>query len=181
MASAARKDFERLEHLASASKRCFVFASIRIERVSLIVCVRLYTFSHNTKTGCLRVERWVAGGAGFPAAVDPEPLVRVFANGVFDRLLDGGGVGFDVAGDGDLGIEVQNVALLLSGPEGESGDDAGSAAGCDFGEGGAAAGGFSEEIDEGAGFGDHVLVDQNAYRLRCGAALAGWAGRSRVC
>src|SRR5258708_11851977 len=47
MASAARNDFERLERLESASKRFFVSASIRMERVSVITCTRLDTSSHN--------------------------------------------------------------------------------------------------------------------------------------
>src|ERR1035441_2257953 len=46
MASAARKDFERLDCLDRASNRCFVKESIRMERVSVIVCARLYTSSH---------------------------------------------------------------------------------------------------------------------------------------
>ena len=47
MASAARKDFERRERFASASKRFFVSESIRTERVVVIGCSNLYTYSHN--------------------------------------------------------------------------------------------------------------------------------------
>src|SRR5262245_38904793 len=48
MASAARNDFERLARFDSTSSRFFVSASIRMERVSVMTCARLYTCSHNT-------------------------------------------------------------------------------------------------------------------------------------
>src|SRR5262249_348956 len=41
IASAARKDFERLESCTSASRRFFVCVSSLIERVSVIACVEL--------------------------------------------------------------------------------------------------------------------------------------------
>src|SRR5262249_13085838 len=47
-ASAARKDFERLERFDSASNRCLVLASSRIERVSVITCAHLYTSWHKS-------------------------------------------------------------------------------------------------------------------------------------
>ncbi len=47
MASAARNDLERFELLARASRRFFVPASMRMERVSVVgICVWLYTLSH---------------------------------------------------------------------------------------------------------------------------------------
>ena len=51
IASAARKDFERLDLLARASNRSFVPASIRMERVSDIDCAPLYTSSHKVPVG----------------------------------------------------------------------------------------------------------------------------------
>jgi hypothetical protein len=48
MASAARKDFERFECLASAAKRCSIAESSRMVRVSVIVFAR-FTQSRTTK------------------------------------------------------------------------------------------------------------------------------------
>ena len=44
--------------------------------------------------------------------MDPEPLVRSFADGHLDRMLDSAGIFHRVAGDLDLGVEPQNVAAL---------------------------------------------------------------------
>src|SRR5580658_8472047 len=76
----------------------------------------------------------VAGGAGLPAAVHPEPLGGVLADGVFEDSVEArgvfDGVGLGVAGgdEGDLGVEVQDVLLFGVLPEQEAGDDGGAGA-----------------------------------------------------
>src|SRR5579883_2101178 len=92
------------------------------------------------------VERRLARRTGLPAAMHPEPLVRIAAHKVLDHLREALGVGQDVllvvsgADQGHRGIGAQG--------------DAGQAAG--------RAGGHSEEIDEDALGRGHVGVHEDS-------------------
>src|SRR5580704_11080705 len=115
---------------------------------------------------CLKIERWgsqllilavdrrVAFGACLPAAVDPEPLVRVAANPVFDDFGETGGVFEGVllvvsGGDEVDGFsEMEDVLLLGLLPEHESGKDGGSGSESDAGHAGCGAGEASEKWHE---------------------------------
>src|ERR1035441_6194292 len=95
----------------------------------------------------------LAGRAGLPAAVHPEPLRGVAADGVLQYGVEaggvGGGVGFGVAGGGqcDFGIEVEDVATLGLVPEEKAGEDGSAGLERDAGEAGGGAGRNAEELD----------------------------------
>src|ERR1051326_8335179 len=104
----------------------------------------------------LSVQPRLAFRAGFPAAVDPEPLVRILAGVVFDDVVEergiGKGVGFDVAGGDELerGIEADAVFAELAVPDGEGRQDGGAGMQRDAGDAGGRTGRDAEEGDEGA-------------------------------
>jgi len=101
------------------------------------------------------------GGAGFPPAVDPEPLIGVLADDGFEPAVEGLGVAGGVAGDFERGVDAQDVSALGIGPEGEGGDDGGAGVGDKLGEACACAGGDAEDaVIERDG-----LVDQDGDGL----------------
>ena len=51
---------------------------------------------------------------GFPAAMNPQPLVRVLAHDLFQLAVQGAGVALGVAADFDGGIEAQHVFAEIS-------------------------------------------------------------------
>src|ERR1017187_10766147 len=110
----------------------------------------------------------LAGRAGFPAAVHPEPLRGVAADGVLQYGVEaggvGGGVGFGVAGLGqcDLGIEVEDVATLGLVPEEKAGEDNGAGLERDAGEAGGGAGRNAEERRKETLRRRHVGVHEDA-------------------
>jgi len=108
---------------------------------------------------------WFARLAGFPAAVDPEPLVGVLADDGFELAVEGLGVAGGVAGDFERWVETKHVLAFGFGPEGEAGDDGGAGVGGELGEACAGAGGDAEEIDEDTVVERGVLVDQDADGL----------------
>src|ERR1019366_1202662 len=82
----------------------------------------------NGSFGSLLVQGRLAGRASFPAAVDPEPLVGIAADEVFDDLGEFRGIGHDiglvVAGANQLhgGIEAQDIFSQLRIPHRKAGD-----------------------------------------------------------
>ena len=111
------------------------------------------------------VERGFAVGSSFPAAVDPKPLVRVGADGGFERVLDALGIDEGISGDADGGIELQDVFPFPWGPDSIARDDGGAGAGGEFCEGRADAGLATEEVHEEAFVEADVLIDQDADGL----------------
>ena len=117
----------------------------------------------------LLVQRRFPWWAGLPAAMDPEPLVGILADEVFDDFGEFCGVGYDVgfvvAGANQLygGIEAQDVFLQLRIPYREAGDDGGVGAQGYAGETAGGAGGDAEEIHEHALRRGHVGIHEDAY------------------
>ena len=104
-------------------------------------------------------------GTGFPAAVDPEPLVGVGANGRFKSVLNALGINEGVAGYTDGSIELQDVLPFPGRPDGVAGEDGGPGAGGEFSEGGTDAGLAPKEIDEEPFIESDVLIDEDANGL----------------
>jgi len=106
--------------------------------------------------------------------VHPEPLGGVLADGVFENGGEAGGVvegvGFAVAGggEGELGVEAQDILLFGVLPEKKAGKDGGAGLERDAGQARGGAGGDAEEGDEDALRRSHVGVHQDAY----GVAIA---------
>src|SRR5579872_5468969 len=74
----------------------------------------------NIRYGFLRragfIERRSPGRARFPAPVDPQPLVRVFADDGFEARMQRFGVEGGVTGHRDGWVEAQDIAAFLGGP-----------------------------------------------------------------
>src|SRR5665213_886586 len=117
------------------------------------------------------IERRLAFGPGLPAAVHPEPLVRMPPDDVFEHGGEAGGVldgiGFGVAGgdERDLGQEVQDVFLFRFLPDEEAGDDGGAGLERDAGEARSGTGERTEEGYEDSLRRGHVGVHQDADGL----------------
>src|SRR5579859_5570658 len=117
------------------------------------------------------VQSRLAFGAGFPAAVDPEPLVGILAGVFFDDLVEergiGQGVGFCVAGRDKLqrGIEADAVLAEFAVPDGEGRQDGGAGMQRYARNAGGGAGWDAEERDEGALGRRHVGVHEDAGDL----------------
>src|SRR5271166_2026083 len=111
----------------------------------------------------------MAWGAGFPAPVDPEPLVGIAADEGFDDLGEFGGVGYyvslviDGANQFYGGIEAQDVFAQFRIPHGKAGDYGGVGAQGNAGEATGGAGRDAEEIYEHSLRRGHVGVHENAY------------------
>ena len=97
--------------------------------------------------------------------MDPEPLVRVLANGVFDGFLDRGGVGLDVACHGDFGVEVQDMALLLSDQKANPGMTAAPLRAAILAKVVPLHAGLPKKSTKAPCFRNHVLVDQYSDRF----------------
>lgn len=99
--------------------------------------------------------------------MNPEPLIRIFADHAFEHGMDPLGVLLDVSGHRDLGIKAEDIALLRFGPESESRHHWRIAVVCELYESCAGARFHAEEIYEDAFRKADVLVDQNAYGFSC--------------
>src|SRR5208337_2760550 len=114
------------------------------------------------------VERRLAWGARFPAAVHPEPLVGIAAGEIFDDFGELCGIGYDVglviagANQFDCRIKAQDVFAEFRIPQRKAGDDGGVGTQGNAGEAAGGAGGNAEEIDEHALRRGHVGVHENA-------------------
>src|SRR3954469_17124688 len=94
---------------------------------------------------CL-AHRPFAWGPGFPAPMNPQPLVRIAANGRLQPCMDGLSIPLNISRHLDLGLEVQHVALLCPGPYGVARHDRRAAMVRQFYERAPSAGRHSEEI-----------------------------------
>src|SRR5262249_26566465 len=106
-----------------------------------------------------------AGRSGLPAPVDPQPLVRIFADHRFELPVERLGVGNRVAGDRDGWIEFQHEALLARLPNRKTRDHGRAGMRRKTRERAAGTSRNSEEVDEHSLVRRHVLVDENADRL----------------
>jgi hypothetical protein len=103
--------------------------------------------------------------------VHPEPLRRIPTDGVFQhggkagRVVDGVGLRVASGGEGDLGVEVEDVAAFRFFPKEKAGKDGGSGLEGDAGEAGRGAGLDAEEGNEAALRRRHVGVHEDADRL----------------
>ena len=68
------------------------------------------------------IESGRSGRTGLPAAVNPQPLVRILPHGALDRRLDALGVFGQIARQIERRVELQAVAPFGFDPEGEAGD-----------------------------------------------------------
>src|SRR5208337_2907502 len=123
---------------------------------------------HTTTRPTSLVERQLAGWPSLPAAVDPEPLVGIATDEVFDDFGEFRCVGDDVnlviAGANQLygGIEAQDVFAQLRIPYRKAGDYGGAGAQGNAGEAAGGAGWNAEEIDEHSLRRGHIGVHENA-------------------
>src|SRR6266403_5863880 len=114
------------------------------------------------------IQRWLAFWACLPATVDPQPLIGIAADEVFDDFGEFCGVGYDVglvitgANQLDGGIEAQDVFAQCRIPDGKAGDDGGVGAQGDAGKAAGSAGRDAEEIYEHTLWRGHVGVHEDA-------------------
>ena len=114
------------------------------------------------------VQTGFAGGASFPAAVDPEPLVGVAADPIFcggGALLGGGlDVGFGVIGalELNLGAEMEDVFFFIRFPEHESGEYGCACFESYAGQAGGGAGFATKELDKNPLGRGHVGIHEDA-------------------
>src|SRR5580698_4909989 len=132
------------------------------------------------------VERWFAFGPSLPASMEPEPLVRIAADVVFDHAGEERGVGDDIGfvacstvvwsavvrsgvapapHELKRGIEAQGIFAELVIPGGKSRHDGGVGAEGNAGQSAGGVGRDAEEIYEHALRWSHVGVHENAYDL----------------
>ena len=121
---------------------------------------------------CMRREELVdggmAGGAGLPAFVDPEPLVGMAASEVFNDASEALGVGADVgvevagAEEFEGRLEAEAVFPEVAIPVAVAGDDGGVGLQGEAGKAGGGAGGNAEEIHKDAFAGQGVEVEEDA-------------------
>ena len=97
--------------------------------------------------------------------MNPEPLVRIFADGRFDRSLNACRVFDCIAGHLDWRVEAQDVAAFLFTPYGEARDHGGAAAFGELCECQIGAGLLAEELHERGIISRRILIDENADGL----------------
>src|SRR5207248_2755806 len=113
----------------------------------------------------LLIQPWFSLRACFPSAMDPEPLVRRFANRSLDRGLNAPRVVDRVARDFNFRIEAQNVTVLALAPESESRNHRRAASPGKPGEGEVGAGELSKKRHERPVIRRRVLIHQDTDGL----------------
>src|SRR5271166_595067 len=114
------------------------------------------------------IQRWLAWWARLPAAVDPEPLVGILPDDVFDYFREFCGVSRDVcfviggADQLDGGTKAQDVFAQCLIPNGKAGDDSGVGAQRNSRQATGGAGWDTEEIDEHPLRRSHVGIHKDA-------------------
>ena len=113
------------------------------------------------KTSGVFVKARLAFRAGFPAAMNPEPLAGMLADHLFEHCMKASSILGGVAGYLKWRMKFEDVLAFGFRPYGKAGNDRGAGTGGDFREGDVGASGSSKEVDNDAFLQGRVLIDEN--------------------
>ncbi len=133
----------------------------------------------NCATGPLAVSsQYILGGwrARLPAAVNPKPLLGIFADHGFQNGMKTRGVRVDVTCNGNFRIEAQHELLFRLRPKCEARNDGGTGVSGQARKTRPGAGADAEEVHENSVVERGILIDQNAHRIIGGKGLQDAAG-----